>query len=146
MAKTLMVKTIGGKLEPRFDDGREALMRIKAGAELMVEFKQPRSIQHHRWFFALVNLVHANDPQSRTVEDLRSQITVAAGHYSHGILPDGTVVAVPKSIAFHKMDQAEFAAFADSAVRAVVQHFLPGVTEQGLRNEIAEMIGIGWAV
>jgi hypothetical protein len=50
------------------------------------------------------------------------------------------LVAIPKSIAFHKMDQTEFEAFYDRCIDKIARHFLPGVKSEDLRREVEELI------
>lgn len=116
---------------------------IGHGEVVMVEVKRPRRLKHHRLFFALLSIVWENCDQERypTVEDLRAAITIAAGHRTRIELPGNVVGFIPRSIAFHKMDQAEFSAFYDRVCDLIAKHFLPGVTSDQLRAEVEEMIG-----
>lgn len=132
-----------GTLRPVDEAGRELLGKYKDGEIVRVEVKKPRSLQHHRLYFALLTIVHDNLDGSRypTVEDLHAAVKIAAGLRTRIELPDGTIGYIPGSIAFHKLSQDEFRAFYDRVCDLVAAHFLPGVTSDELKAEVQQMIG-----
>jgi hypothetical protein len=143
MAKFLAVKHLGG-LRPADQAGHEALTKIGQGETVMVEVKKPRNARHHRMFWALMTLVWEQMDQERypSVEDFVAAIKIAAGHRTRIELPNGVVGFIPRSIAFHKMDQTEFSAFYERVCDLIAKHFLPGVTSDELKAEVEIMIGI----
>lgn len=142
MAKFLAAKQLGA-LRPVDAAGEQALDAIKAGEIVSIEVKRPRNIRHHRMFWALMSIVHENLDGERypTVEDLVAAVKIAAGLRTRIELPNGDVGFIPGSIAFHKMNQIEFAAFYDKVCDLLAAHFLPGVTSEELKAEVELMIG-----
>lgn len=143
MARFLAQKHLGS-LRPADEAGEAALRAIGQGELVFVEIKKSRNIKHHRMFWALMSLVHQNMDAERypTVEDLVAAVKIAAGHRTRIELPNGIVGFIPKSIAFHKMDQTAFSEFYDSVCDLIAKHFMPGVTSAELKNEVALMIGV----
>ncbi len=122
------------------DEGAAELMRsIRLGECVSVEVKRPRNIQHHRLFFALLNLVFENQEHFKTVDELRFALCIAIGHADPVVTRSGTHMK-PRSISFGKMDQAEFNTFFDRAVNFICTEVLPGMDSEALRNEVEEMI------
>jgi len=140
--KALFAKS-GPIFRPVDDAGRELLAKLADGEIMRVEVKRPRSIQHHRLYWALLTVVHENIDGNRypTVDDLHAAIKIAAGLRTRVELPDGTIGFIPGSIAFHRMDQDQFREFYDRVCDLISKHFLPGVSSDALKAEVAQMIG-----
>jgi hypothetical protein len=143
MAIFLAKKSPFGSLHAVDPHGEAVLGKIGRGDVVSIEVKRPRNVQHHRLYWALVGLVHDNLDHERypTPEDLSDAIKIAAGHRKRIELPSGEVGFIPKSIAFHKMDQAEFDSFYERVCDLIALHFLPGVNKDDLRMEVSMMIG-----
>jgi hypothetical protein len=129
-----------GRLVPCDDAAAAMLAKIKHGDVVQIEVKRPRNIMHHRKFFALLNLVFANQDKYDQPEHLLAALKASVGHCDFLPGKDGMLVAVPKSIAFHKMDQTAFNEFYDRCVDKIARHFLPGVDSAALRAEVEELI------
>ncbi len=54
MTEAVLTK-IKGALLPATDDAKELLNAMPVGEELLVSYKQGRSVQNHKRFFSLVN-------------------------------------------------------------------------------------------
>jgi hypothetical protein len=141
MTKFLARKDLG-HLTPVDSEGEEAVRKMKMGAIVQVEVKQPRNINHHRLYFALVDVVFDNQERYETRDQLHNALKLATGIYDLLELPNGAQYKIPRSIAFHKMNQAEFSAFYDRVCDVIAKHFLPGVTSDDLKAEVASMIGV----
>ena len=139
MPELLMLKK-SGVLWPASDDAAEALRGIKNGSIIKTKVTQPRNTRHHRLFFLLLKKVVENSDEYETTEALLIALKIALGHVNTIIGHDGQVYHVPKSIAFHKMDQIEFNQFYDRCVAVICKYFLPGVSDQELRKEVQSMI------
>lgn len=139
----LAVKNLGS-LRPVDQTGEDALRKLGHGQIVTVEVRRPRNIKFHRLYWALITIVWEQMDEERypTSEDLHAAIKIAAGLRTRIVLPDGTIGFIPGSIAFHKMDDTAFSAFFDRVCNLIAKHFLPGVTEAELRNEVALMIGV----
>jgi hypothetical protein len=143
MSRFLMTKHFNS-LKPTDAAGEAAMRKLGIGELVQVEIKQPRNLQHHRLFWALMSLVHDNIDHERypTVEDLVAAVKISAGLRTRIELPNGEIGFIPGSIAFHKMDQTAFAGFYDRVCDLIAKHFLPGVTSDELKREVSIMIGV----
>jgi hypothetical protein len=126
MASVVVVKGEDGKLTGLGEKAGKAwtsFMRWVAdmapGDTLQFEWNKPRSLQHHRHFFAMLHALLDRQEQFESMDQLRMWLTVGAGHCAFVPGPDGAMVALPDSIAFHRLDEVEFSAF-----RAAVERFL----------------------
>ena len=54
---------------------------------------------------------------------------------------NGTVVHVPRSVAFDKMEHAEFTAYFDKVKALIVEHLIPGLNSAALEREARAMLG-----
>lgn len=135
----LMRRTLGNRLEPIDEMGREILAQL-GNAIVTVTVKKSRNVGHHRKFFALLALIHSNQSHYRSIDELLDAIKVYVGHCVVMQLRDGTEVRVPKSISFSKMDQTEFNAFWDRVVKVVCEQILPGVTKEELERELLDLV------
>ena len=142
--RILFVKILGGlrPAEPRAD---EWLMRIKIGKIVAVEQpKLQRNPDHHRLYWALVDLVWNNIDHDRypSRDDLHAALKISAGLRTRLVLPNGEIGFIPGSIAFNKMGQVEFSEFFDRMCDQIAKYFLPGVTSVELKREVEQMIGV----
>ena len=137
MAEVFMRKRLGS-LVPTDEEGEELLRSLPQHQIVKCKLTRPRNVQHHRKFFALVNLVFENQERYANVDELLAALKIAVGHVNIIVMPNGNEYRIPKSIAFHKMDQTEFDRFYARVVDVVIKHFLPGVTRDELRQELLE--------
>ncbi len=133
-----MVKQFGA-LRPLGPLDAERLDELPNGSEVRATIARPRNVQHHRLFFAALNLVFQNQERYETLDELLAAVKVALGHCHWLTLKDGTRVALPKSIAFAKMDQTEFNAFFDRFCNLVQTKIIPGLKRAELERELREM-------
>lgn len=141
MAQPIFFRKDIGKLVPADDAAQAVLSKIKLGAEVQVDIRRPRNTRHHRKLWALANIVADNQEHYETPEQVVAALKAATGHCDWFPMKDGEhMVAIPKSIAFHKMDQTEFETFYDRCIQVVAKHFLPGVESDALRAEVEEFL------
>jgi len=104
-----------GKLAGMDDKGQRQLAKFKravqalpVGETLQFDYRLPRSPKHHRFFFAKLRDLFDRQEAFETVEDLRMWLLVGAG-YCH-FLPgtDGRMVAVPQSMDWVALEEADF--------------------------------------
>lgn len=126
MSAVVITKGQDGKLQGLGEAGARAWAKFRRrveslahGETLHFEWREPRSPGHHRLFFAKVGALSEMQEQFDTVEKLRAWLTVGAGYCDFVPGPKGRMVALPQSIAWHKMDEAEF-----SELHAKVDEFL----------------------
>ena len=115
MAKIALRKDETGKLAGLTEADHRAwsrfIRKIKAlptGGTVSFEHRFPRSPKFHRLHFAMLGVVFDNQEQFANPEDLRKWIEVGAGHCRFVPGPKGRVVALPLSINYESLDDAEF--------------------------------------
>ncbi|SAI62924.1 phage protein [Bordetella trematum] len=81
---------------------------LRAGDTISFEHRFPRSPKFHRLHFAMLGMLFDNQEQFSEPEDLRKWIEVGAGHCKFVPGPKGRLVALPLSIAYDSLDDAEF--------------------------------------
>lgn len=69
----------------------------------------PRSPKFHKLHFAICKAIFEAQEQFNDMEDLRKWLYVGAGFAGFLPGPKGKMVAIPKSIKWEKLDDAEFA-------------------------------------
>jgi hypothetical protein len=101
----------GEKGRRAYDKFRKLVAELTPGEMLHFHYRLPRSPQHHRFFFARLAALFERQERFETVEHLLEWLKVGAGHVD--LLPgkDGTPVAIPKSIAWHNLDEQGFIEF-----------------------------------
>lgn len=75
---------------------------------IVFTWQEPRSGPYHRRFFAILNRVFEAQEQFQESEHLLTWLKVGAGFVDLVPGPNGKPVALARSIAFHRLDQAEF--------------------------------------
>ena len=120
--------------------GEEIMAGLRQKEVVKVVIKKPRSIHQHRLYWALMTKLWENQERYGSPEELSDVIKVYLGHCTVLVTSDGREIRIPKSISFAKMDQTEFNRFFDQVCEIVVTRIMPGLDEDALRREIAEMI------
>lgn len=115
MSNVVITKDENGKLKGLGEIGERAwakfLRRIgemATGDTLQFSWHLPRSPQHHRLFFAQVGALAERQEQFDDADKLRQWLTVGAGYCDFVPGPHGRMVALPQSIAWHRLDEVEF--------------------------------------
>jgi len=103
-----------GKLDGLSDKDKKAYARFKSrlaslgNSSIVFSWKEPRSGQYHRRFFAMLNSLLESQEQFQDIEHLLAWVKVGAGHADLVPGPKGKPVALAKSINFETLDQVEF--------------------------------------
>lgn len=138
-----LLNTAGG-LVPCDDNDYEEKRKLKVGQIYKATIKLNRNYRLHRKYFALINCAweYQNERQTAffkgSVEIFRKTMEMAAGHcervYSieHKEWRD-----VPKSIAFDKMDEAEFRDLYERVKDVLFATALRGVSEEEFLDALA---------
>ncbi|MEJ2897580.1 hypothetical protein [Bordetella avium] len=115
MAKIALRVDERGKLAglTPFDDRaysrfKKKLGLLRPGDTISFEHRFPRSPKFHRLHFALLGAIFDNQDQFVSPEDLRKWVEVGAGHCRFVPGPKGRLVALPLSISYESLDDAEF--------------------------------------
>ena len=115
MSAVTVVKIENGKLSGFGEKGERAWARFQKtvsnlalGETLAFEWFEPRSPSHHRLFFAKLGALLDRQEAFDSAHDLRLWLTVGAGYCDLRPGATGELIAIPQSIAFHRLDEADF--------------------------------------
>lgn len=111
-----------GKLEGLGERDRRAyakfIKRVQnlGKSSLVFCWREPRSGPYHRRFFAMVSALMEAQDQFQDVDHLLTWLKVGAGYADLVPGPKGKPVAMARSIAWDKLDQAEFEPIAQAII------------------------------
>lgn len=131
MPDLVITKAADGKLagaDDRYERGyarfRAAVAAMQPGDTMRFSFWLPRSPKFHRRHFAMLGKLFESQEQFTDPEMFRAWVEVGAGFCDLLPGPKGRQVAVPRSIAWEKLDDADFAEHhADVVAFVRSQHF-----------------------
>lgn len=145
MADVYLKRTLAG-FAPADEASTDALRRIKQGATVVAEIRQPRNVQFHRMFFGLLNVTWQACGDWQSVEELLRELKFRVGHVDRQRVVDrrsGEVLAeivTPRSISFAAMSEPEFREFYDRCVRVICEDMVPGLSDSVLREEVLRRV------
>lgn len=119
MAEISLIKHPGGIFHPANESDLETLAKIKNGAYVTADIKQPRNPQFHRRFFALLNFAFEYWEPEMTVtgnglmpeknfDRFRKDVLITAGFRTVVVNLKGEYRWEADSISFGKMDETKF--------------------------------------
>ena len=115
MSEVVLTKGDDGKLQGFGERGQRAYAKFRTRVEGMAPgdtlhfaWREPRSPKHHALFFAKLGALLDRQEQFDTDHKLRAWLTVGAGYCTFVPGPTGRMVALPESIAWDKLDEADF--------------------------------------
>ena len=115
MSHIVITKNNQGKLQGIDDKGQRAYAKFKRvveglaiGATLSFSYRQPRSPAHHRLFFAKLNSLLGRTEAFDDLDKLRYWLVMGAGYAEFLPGENGELHAIPRSIDFDSMDEADF--------------------------------------
>lgn len=114
MPTVILHRAQDGKLEGLSERDKKAYAKFRkrldtlGDGSLLFSWQEPRSAPYHRRFFALLNTLLESQEQFQDIEHLLAWLKVGAGYADLVPGPKGKPVAMPKSINFAALDQAEF--------------------------------------
>ena len=138
MVKFLVVRKLSG-LYPVDESGAAAIRKFGLGEIISVDVKRPRNVAFHRKFFAMLQLVLANQDHFKSIDDLLELTKLRTGH-CHTVETKYGQVKITDSISFAAMDQDSFNDFYNRAVLWVIDEVIPGLTRQDLDDEVAAQL------
>ena len=140
MASLVLIKR-NGVLVGCDDADRQLIARMKEGEPFRIETKAKRHVKRHRLYWKLMQILHDNTDQWPSAESASDSIKIAVGHVDQ--IADaltGEIHLRPKSIAFEKMDEAEFIRFFDRVVWVITARMIPNMDAETLRREVYHAI------
>jgi hypothetical protein len=129
----------------------EWLQRVGIGKPVNATVRQPRNGKFHRKFFAMLDVAYSNhewpELESKwgrvrtSAEMFRKYVIVKAGHYEPDLTPHGEIRVQPKSIAWAKMDEAEFSKLYSDVLDVILAEFLTNWTSGDMDHAVEQMLG-----
>lgn len=115
MPDVIVFKGDMGKLEGFGERGRRAWQKflkivgeLEIGETLQFSWRMPRSPQHHRFVFARLQALLDRQESFQDLDHLLIFLKVGAGFVDFMPGPAGQLVAVPKSIAWDRLEEQDF--------------------------------------
>lgn len=140
--KIKLLNTVSG-LKPLYDSDYEEKKKLKIGEVYEASIRQPRNIPFHRKYFGLINLAWEYQTEKvcehfhNNIELFRKTVEMAAGWCEPIYSIDRKEwVEVPKSIAFDKMDNAEFTELYERVKDVLFKYFLKHITIEEFENNL----------
>jgi len=103
----IFVKNTLTGLIPLYPSDMDEKRKLKIGHEYKCKITNPRNIEFHKKFFALINLGHQNTSLEMPLDVYRKYITTKAGYFKAYTTPKGTFFDA-ESISFGNMSQDKF--------------------------------------
>jgi hypothetical protein len=121
---------------------RKEIEELQPGELFEIKHWFPRNPKLHKLHFAVVKALFDAQEQFSDMDDLRKWLYVGAGYADFLPGPKGRMVAIPKSIAFNRIDDAEFSELhgkvQDFVRSAHCQRFLWSHLDENQAAEMAE--------
>lgn len=107
MARIFLKRTMSGFV-PADEPSRQDCAKYKQGEIYRADVVKPRSYQHHKLAFALLQMTFDNQDQYTNFELFRKAVAIEAGHVEELIKVDGEIIFLPKSLSYDALDEVEF--------------------------------------
>lgn len=138
----ILVQRRGEFLLPQSPVDGERIRSLPAGKALKAVVTQPRrSNPQLRLYWSMLGLVCENLDQDVEPEALHDWLKLKLGLVTYVRQRNGHVVAVPRSIAFDKMEHGPFTAYFDKVKALLIEHLIPGLNSEALEREARAMLG-----
>ncbi len=140
-----LTKTDTMTFKASYDSDAEAVKHIPIGESVKAKFTKSRNIRHHRKFFAMLQMVVDNMPETmpnqyQDIDLLLDEIKFQLGHFEMHHTLGGKDYYKVKSISFGKMDQVKFDEFYNRAVDVILKWFLKDLTKEQFEKEVLEFL------
>jgi hypothetical protein len=107
MSRLYLKKDLSGFV-PADEPSQQVWAKFKVGEVYRSDLVKPRSYQHHKQAFALLNLVYENQDRYGNFDDFRKAVAMAAGHTQELITIHGEIIRLLKSLSYDALDEVEF--------------------------------------
>jgi hypothetical protein len=148
--EVMLTKLPGGMLGA-LDEGQADLLKPwPVDTLIRCKVSRVRNPRFHRKFFALLTVgFEAYDPVAeykgvvieKCFDAFRDDVIIMAGFYTGTMRPDGVMRLRPKSIAFAKMDEDEFAKLYSAVANVLLQRILTRYTRADLDAVVSRIVG-----
>jgi len=125
---------LGEALFPFDDEAKEIIKKWKQGNMVLVEAKRPRNYEHHKKYFALLNIIYENTEHFESFEEIQTYFKIKIGIYKT-IKVEDKFYPMVGSISWATMNQDAFSLFYSKAVDIALQ--LVPIGEDELAYKVA---------
>lgn len=119
---TFTLTSIDGRIVGADTESHNAFEKFKAtiikGEVVKVKSQRIRSPKHHRFYFALMDVVFKQNSLFTDSYACRKWIEMQAGHFHQGVA-GGVIQKIPKSIAYEQMEQGDFYQLHQDVIRTL---------------------------
>ena len=106
------------------------------GHEARGKFWQPRNLQFHKKYFALLNVGFTYQNIYDNFEHFRKVVLYEIGHCDFYATTDGTVITEVKSISFAKCDELEFRDIYSKTIDLFIKKYAKGKTQEEIDSAV----------
>ena len=129
----VFVKNTLSGLIPLYPSDLEEKKKLKIGNDYKAVITNPRNIDFHKKYFALLNLGHQNSQLDVSFEFYRAYVIMKAGYAKTAITPNGTIF-LPESISFASMEQQVFEELYSRSINVIIKDI--GATSDDIESEL----------
>lgn len=126
MSRVVILKDESGKLrgldevgERAYSKWKKMVTNLEIGQTISFTYRMPRSPKHHRLFFSKLQSLLSRSETFSELDKLRYWLVMGAGYADFVPGLDGKPNAIPRSMDFDSMDEADF-----SELHRCVDNFL----------------------
>lgn len=105
---------------PAYENDEKAMGPLRCGSMYKADFRKARNPEHNAKAFVLIKMIFDNQEKYANIEDLRTELKLQCGSYTHHVRSNGTIVYIPKSWSFADMDQTEFEELYDRLIDVAI--------------------------
>lgn len=141
MSVEIRVRRVLNRLVPADRLSEDELVQLDPDKEFDCKIWRKRNGDHHRKYFALVNAIFPHQSAWPTTKALHDQLKMAVGFsYEAKDMATGEIRTYPDSIAFDRLDQAEFEQVYERIVQVILTRILPGVGRRDLESQVLDIL------
>ena len=130
-----VLKKVKGALLPANEQAKELLDAMPVGEELLISYKQGRSVQNHKRFFSFFNWTFDWQDEFTNKDIWLYVLKILAGHFHLVIGKNGSKQYAAKSISFD-VDETEF----KQVFSKVIEGYLASDYAKGLSDKQLSLI------
>lgn len=134
-----LIRTLEG-FAPKSDLDKELIAKWGVGSIVRATIAKPRSGKQHRFYWAILRVVWANQDHYSSPEAIHNLIKVRFGLVDHIVVrATGETILIPKSINYDAMEQGDFNQHVDRTLELIWAEVLPGLDKKG-RDAVLQLI------
>lgn len=131
-------------LMPAHQSDLDEVKKLPAYQPIRVKVQRIRNPDHHRKYFALLNLAYdywepENQVGEKNFDRFRKDVIILAGFYERYVRLDGSTRIEPKSISFGSMEQDEFEELYSKTIDVIIKYVLTNYTGEDLQRVLREI-------